>query len=135
MMKQFEISEAARKLMVEQLGLIDSMPYQTDGAEFGEYITVKDGEQEYEVPVTVKIMAHRYQDTEKAKAYDLAAAAAEYDFTVKAREDAKQARLAEKARKDAEKARAKAQRDAVKAAKKAKRETAKTDAESDSAEQ
>ena len=135
MMKQFEIMEAARKLMVEQLGLIDSMPYQTDGAEFGMYVTVKDGEAEIDVPMTVKVAAHRYADTEKAKAYDLAAAADEYDFTVKAREDAKQARLADKARKDAEKARVKAQRDAAKAAKKAKRETVKADAEGDSIEQ
>ena len=112
MMKQFEIMEAARV-----------------------YVTVKDGDTEIDVPMTIKAAAHRYADTEKAKAYDLAAAAEEYDFTVKAREDAKQARLAEKARKDAEKARAKAQRDAVKAAKKAKREAAKTDTEGDSVEQ
>lgn len=125
MMKQYEVSEAARKLMIEKLGLLDSMPYQTDGAEFGEYVIVKDGNTEYEVPVTVKIMAHRYQDTEKAKAFDLQAAADEYEFTVQAREDAKKQREAEKVRKEAEKARAKAQREAVKAAKQAKREAAK----------
>jgi uncharacterized membrane protein YqiK len=134
MMKQFEIMEAARQQIIAQLKLAD-LPYQIDGAEFGVYVTVKDGDTEIDVPMTIKAAAHRYADTEKAKAYDLAAAAEEYDFTVKAREDAKQARLAEKARKDAEKARAKAQRDAVKAAKKAKREVAKTDAEDDSVEQ
>lgn len=134
MMKQFEIMEAARQQIIAQLKLAD-LPYQVDGAEFGVYVTVKDGDTEIDVPMTIKATAHRYADTEKAKAYDLAAAAEEYDFTVKAREDAKQARLAEKARKDAEKARAKAQRDAVKAAKKAKREAAKTDTEGDSVEQ
>jgi len=134
MMKQFEIMEAARQQVVEALKLVE-LPYQVDGAEYGMYVTVKDGDTEIDVPMTIKVAAHRYADTEKAKAYDLAAAAEEYDFTVKAREDAKQARLAEKVRKDAEKARAKAQRDAVKAAKKAKREAAKTDAESDSIEE
>ena len=134
MMKQFEIMEAARQQVIEALKLME-LPYQVDGAEYGMYVTVKDGDTEIDVPMTIKVAAHRYADTEKAKAYDLAAAADEYDFTVKAREDAKQARLAEKARKDAEKARAKAQRDAVKAAKKAKREAAKADAEGDSAEE
>ena len=134
MMKQFEIMEAARQQVVEALKLME-LPYQVDGAEYGMYVTVKDGDTEIDVPMTIKVAAHRYADTEKAKAYDLAAAAEEYDFTVKSREDAKQARLAEKARKDAEKARAKAQRDAVKAAKKAKREAAKADAEGDSAEE
>lgn len=97
MMKQFEIMEAARQQIIAQLKLAD-LPYQVDGAEFGVYVTVKDGDTEIDVPMTIKAAAHRYADTEKAKAYDLAAAAEEYDFTVKAREDAKQARLAEKAR-------------------------------------
>ena len=134
MMKQFEIMEAARQQIIAQLKLAD-LPYQVDGAEFGVYATVKDGDTEIDVPMTIKVAAHRYADTEKLKAYDLAAAAEEYDFTVKAREDAKQARLAEKARKDAEKARAKAQRDAVKAAKKAKRDAEKTIVEVNSVEQ
>lgn len=134
MMKQFEVMEAARQQIIAQLGLAE-LPYQVDGAEYGVYAYVKDGDTEIPVPMTVKVAAHRYADTEKAKAYDLAAAADEYDFTVKSREDAKQARLAEKARKDAEKARVKAQRDAVKAAKKAKREAAKADAEGDSVEE
>lgn len=112
MMKQFEIMESARQQIIAHLKLAD-LPYQVDGAEFGMYVTVKDGETEIDVPMTIKVAAHRYTDTEKAKAYDLAAAAEEYDFTVKAREDAKQARLAEKARKDAEKER-KAQERAAK---------------------
>ena len=117
MMKQFEIMEAARQQIIAQLKLAD-LPYQVDGAEFGVYVTVKDGDTEIDVPMTIKAAAHRYADTEKAKAYDLAAAAEEYDFTVKAREDAKQARLAEKARKDAEKAAEKERKVQERAAKK-----------------
>lgn len=117
MMKQFEIMEAARQQIIAQLKLTD-LPYQVDGAEFGVYVTVKDGDTEIDVPMTIKAAAHRYADTEKAKAYDLAAAAEEYDFTVKAREDAKQARLAEKARKDAEKAAEKARKAQERTAKK-----------------
>ena len=125
-MKQFEIMESARQQIIAQLNLAD-LPYQVDGAEFGIYATVKDGDTEIDVPVTIKVAAHRYADTKEAKAYDLPVAANSYELEVQAREDAKQARLAEKARKDAEKARAKAQRDAVKAVKKVKRDTAKTD--------
>ena len=134
MMKQFEIMEAARQQIVAQLKLAD-LPYQVDGAEFGIYATVKDGDTEIDVPVTIKVAAHRYADAGESKAYDLPVAANSYALEVQAREDAKQARLAEKARKDAEKARAKAQRDAVKAAKKAKREAEKTIAEVNSVEQ
>lgn len=125
-MKQFEIMDAARQQIIAQLNLTD-LPYQVDGAEFGIYATVKDGDTEIDVPVTIKVAAHRYADTKESKAYDLPVAASSYELEVQAREDAKQARLAEKARKDAEKAHAKAQRDAVKAAKKAKRDAAKTD--------
>lgn len=134
MMKQFEIMEAARQQIIAQLNLTD-LPYQVDGAEFGIYATVKDGDTEIDVPVTIKVAAHHYANTKKSKAYDLPLEANGYALNVEARENAKQARLAEKARKDAEKARAKAQRDAVKAAKKAKREAEKTDAEGDSVEQ
>ena len=130
-MKQFEIMETARQQIIAQLNLAD-LPYQVDGAEFGIYATVKDGDTEIDVPVTIKVAAHRYADTKESKAYDLPVAANNYALDVEARENAKQARLAEKARKDAEKARAKAQRDAVKAVKKAKREAEKTDVESNS---
>ncbi len=125
-MKQFEIMDAARQQIIAQLNLTD-LPYQVDGAEFGIYATVKDGNTEIDVPVTIKVAAHRYADTKESKVYDLSVAASSYELEVQAREDAKQARLAEKARKDAEKARAKTQRDAVKAAKKAKRDATKTD--------
>lgn len=133
-MKQFEIMDAARQQIIAQLGLTD-LPYQVDGAEFGIYGTVKDGDTEIDVPVTIKVAAHRYADSGESKAYDLPVAANSYALEVQAREDAKQARLAEKARKDVEKARAKAQRDAVKAAKKAKRDAEKADVEGDSVEQ
>lgn len=125
-MKQFEIMDAARQQIIAQLNLTD-LPYQVGGAEFGIYATVKDGDTEIDVPVTIKVAAHRYADTKESKAYDLPVAANSYALEVRAREDAKQARLAEKTRKDAEKARAKAQREAVKAAKKARRDAAKTD--------
>ena len=51
MMKQFEIMEAARQQIIAQLKLAD-LPYQVDGAEFGMYVTVKDGETEIDVPMT-----------------------------------------------------------------------------------
>lgn len=58
MMKQFEIMEAARQQIIAQLKLAD-LPYQVDGAEFGVYVTVKDGDTEIDVSMTIKAAAMR----------------------------------------------------------------------------
>lgn len=114
MMKQYEIFDAARKQMIERLGLAE-MPYQVGTAEYGEYVTVTDGEHTYDVPVTITIAAHKFAPTEKTAAYDLADAAEDFQFELNER--------AEKAKAKAEeKAAAKAKREAEKAARKAKTE-------------
>ena len=121
MMKQYEIFEAARKQMIERLGLTE-MPYQVGTTEYGEYITVTDGEHTYDVPVTVTVAAHKFAPTEKTAAYDLAEAAEEYQFELDERAKKAKAKAEEKARKEKEKAEAKAKREAEKAARKAKAE-------------
>ena len=98
MMKQYEIFEAARKQMIERLNLTE-MPYQVGTAEYGEYITVTDGEHTYDVPVTVAVAAHKFAPTEKTAAYDLAEAAEEYQFELyeRAEKAARKAKAEEKA--------------------------------------
>ena len=110
--KQFEVFAIARQNIIDKLGLTDQFEFQTGAAEYGTYVEVRIGDKVMQVPVTVSVAAHKYEDTEKVKAYSLEEAADEFQFELDERE-----------RKAAEKAKAKAAKEAEKAAAKASKAT------------